>query len=226
MLKILAIDTSTDACSSALLFNHKIIDRFMVAPRKHTSFILSMVNDLLSEGEIEFNQLDAIAFGCGPGSFTGVRLATSVAQGFALASNLSVIKISTLRALAQEVFVEFRATKVLVAQDARMQEVYWGEYCVDNNGIMKAIKPDSLINPYKIKTIINSDFVGVGDGFEVYNDFFTKNCKIPFIPKKYIQAKYVARLAANDFVQGLVVTADKVQPTYLREKVAWIYNVR
>ena len=222
MPKILAIDTSTDACSAALLLDHKVNDRFMVAPKEHTSFILSMVNDLLSESEIGFDQLDAIAFGCGPGSFTGVRLAASIVQGFAYASNLPVVRISTLRALAQEVFIEFKASKVLVAQDARMQEVYWGEYHVDNSGIMQAIKPDSLINPHKIGVVSGDDFVGVGNGFEVYSDIFAKSCNIRLISRKYTQAKYVVRLAADDFIKGLAVTAEVAQPTYLREKVAWV----
>src|SRR3972149_3379225 len=165
--KILAIDTSTDACSAALLVEHKISDRFMVAPKRHTNLILSMVNDLLIEAQLNLNQLDAIAFGSGPGSFTGVRLAASIAQGFAFAANLPVIKVSALRALAQEVFVEFKSPKVLVVQDARMEEVYCGEYHVDNKEIMQEIRPDRLIKTSEVAETGMGGLVGAGSRFEV-----------------------------------------------------------
>jgi len=222
MPKILAIDTSTDACSAALLLDHEIFDRFMVAPKEHTSFILAMVDELLSESKVGFGELDAIAFGCGPGSFTGVRLASSIAQGFAFASVLPVVRISTLRALAQEIFVEYKIPKVLVAQDARMQEIYFGEYCVDDNGVMRGIKPDILANPYELANaiVVDDDVVGVGDGFEIYSEIFSRSCK-RFISRRYVQAKYVAKLAADDFMKGLAVSAEQAQPAYLREKVAW-----
>ncbi|EKD46022.1 MAG: Peptidase M22, glycoprotease [uncultured bacterium] len=217
--KILAIDTSTDACSAALLVDHKINDQFIVAPKQHTKLILSMINELLNEAQLELNQLDAIAFGSGPGSFTGVRLATSIVQGFAFAANLPVIKISTLRILAQEVFIEFKAPKVLVAQDARMQEVYFGEYGVDNKGIMQEIKPDSLIKPENITKICADGFIGVGSGFEVYRDIFSQRCNIKIIDRKYAQAKYMLQLAEFEFAKGNMVSAKEALPTYLREKV-------
>ena len=217
--KILAIDTSTDACSAALLVEHKISDRFMVAPKQHTNLILSMVNDLLFEAQLNLNQLDAIAFGSGPGSFTGVRLAASIAQGFAFAANLPVIKVSTLRALAQEVFVEFKFPKVLVVQDARMEEVYCGEYHVDNKEIMQEIRPDRLIKPSEVAKICMDGFVGVGSGFEVYRDIFSRHCNIKVIDRKYVQVKYVAQIAEFNFAQGIMVRDEEALPIYLREKV-------
>lgn len=219
MLKILAIDTSTDACSAALLVNHKIIDRLMVAPREHTNFILPMVNDLLVAGQLKLEQLDAIAFGSGPGSFTGVRLAASIVQGFAFAANIAVVRVSTLRALAQGVFVEFRFPKVVVAQDAIMKEIYWGEYQVDDEGIMQAIKPELLIDPSKISEIPDQGFVAVGSGFEVYQDIFSKKLMLPVIAKKQLQVEYILQLAAADFLKGLTVSAKEALPIYLREKV-------
>ncbi|MBU0744228.1 MAG: tRNA (adenosine(37)-N6)-threonylcarbamoyltransferase complex dimerization subunit type 1 TsaB [Gammaproteobacteria bacterium] len=220
MPKILAIDTSTDACSAALLIDNKVADRFEVAPKQHTSLILSMIDDLLVSEKLDLNQLDAISFGAGPGSFTGVRLAASIVGGLALASNIPVIGVSTLRALAQEIFVELEESKVLVVQDARMQEVYWGKYQANNDGIMQAIKPDRIIKPDE-GIILGDDFVGVGSGFRVYADILAKNFKIPLVAREYVQAKYLLQLAAYDFSKGLVTTADKAQPVYLREKVAW-----
>jgi len=218
MIKILAIDTSTDACSAALLHGDKLIDRFVVAPQKHTSFILPMVDELLAEAELTLSQLDVVTFGSGPGSFTGARLAASIVQGFAFASSLPVVKISTLRTLAQQAFVEFDAKNVFVVTDARMGEVYWGEYQVDDKGVMCALKPDRLIKPHEIEFIQQNEFVGVGNGFEVYKDLFRDRIKV--LPIKYPQASQVARLAAYDFARGLMVAPEKALPTYLREKVA------
>ncbi len=223
MAKILAIDTSTDACSVALSYDNSICDRFMMAPSAHTKFILPMIDEILSEADLDYKQLDAIAFGQGPGSFTGIRLAASVAQGLAFSSKLPVIGISTLRALAQEVFVELGLAQVLVAQDARMQEVYWGEYRADSFEIMQAIAPDRLIRPSEANFDHREDFVGIGSGFGVYQEFFAKNM-VKFVAKQYVQAKYVVQLAADDFFKGKekVVVAEKALPVYLREKVAWV----
>jgi tRNA threonylcarbamoyladenosine biosynthesis protein TsaB len=220
MTKILAIETSTDACSVALWYGDKKLDRFVVAKQQHTKLILPMINELLTEAQLALNQLDVIAFGCGPGSFTGVRLAASITQGLAFAAQLPVIKISSLRALAQEAFEESQKSLVLVVQDARMQEVYWGEYQVDANGIMQSIVSDQLIVSQKISTMVKKDFVGVGDGWKIYDDILTKRCNILSIENRiYPKAKYVAQLTAADFAKGLTVSAEEALPVYLREEV-------
>ncbi len=221
MVKILALDTSTDACSVALSLNTLSYDRFIVAPAAHTKFILPMIDELLSQAKLDYKELDAIAFGHGPGSFTGVRLAASVAQGLAFAANLPVMGISTLRALAQEVLVEEGRSQVLVAQDARMKEIYWGEYRVDSVGIMQPIVPDKLIKPEVALVGSYYGFVGVGNGFDVYKDLFSQS-DLPIIAKQYVRAKYVAELAVADFASGGMVTAEKALPIYLREKVVQI----
>jgi tRNA threonylcarbamoyladenosine biosynthesis protein TsaB len=223
MIKILALDTSTDACSAALLSGEEVSDRFMIAKQQHTKFILPMIHELLAQAQLNLNQLDAIAFGCGPGSFTGVRLAASITQGLAIAANLPVLKISTLRTLAQEVLMESKHTKVLVAQDARMQELYWGEYEADASGIMHARTPDKLIAPQNIKIKSNQDLIGIGDGWKVYEEILTKQCKIQIIATNiHPRAKYLAQLALADFKKNLAVVASEALPTYLREEVAWV----
>ncbi|EKE01225.1 MAG: peptidase M22 glycoprotease [uncultured bacterium] len=222
MTRILAIDTSTDACSAALLCGNKIYDRFAIAPQQHTKLLLPMVHELLAEVQLTLNQLDAIAFGCGPGSFTGIRLAASVVQGLAYAANLPVVKVSTLCALAQEVYKELGNPMVLVAQDARMQEIYWGKYRVDNEGIMRAVVPDQLIAPQKVVGVSDNGWIGVGNGWKIYGDILTKHCNIPIVESKiYPQAKYITQIAAVDFSVGLMVSAEEALPTYLREEVAW-----
>jgi tRNA threonylcarbamoyladenosine biosynthesis protein TsaB len=227
MTKILAIDTSTDACSAALLCDKKNHHRFIVAPREHTKFILPMIHELLTEAQLDLNQLDAIAFGCGPGSFTGIRLAASITQGLAFVANLPVIKISSLRALAQEVFVTLAKEKVLVAQDARMQEIYWGEYQIDATFIMQAIVPDQLLAPMQVKTPTDAGFTGIGNAWKIYDDILTKRCNIPLIESKaYPRAQYIAQLAAADFAKGLTVSAMEALPVYLREEVAWVNTLR
>jgi tRNA threonylcarbamoyladenosine biosynthesis protein TsaB len=221
MAKILAFDTSTNACSAALLIDDNIFDRFLVVPAKHTKFILPMIQELLQEAKLEFKDLSAIAFGHGPGSFTGVRLAASIVQGLAFAAKLPVIGISTLRTIAQEVLEEEGKTKVIVALDARMQEVYWGEYGSDNKGIMQPIIADKLIKPSDATVPATADFVLVGNGFEIYKDSFPKS-KLPVYSREYVKAKYMLRLAAFEFDRKALLPAEKALPVYLREKVAWV----
>ena len=119
-MKILAIETATEACSTALMIDHVIIEHYQVAPRAHNRLIIPMIESLLSKANIHLNQLDALAFGRGPGSFTGIRIAASVAQGIALGADLPVIPISSLAALAQEVFDEHNNTITYGCLDARM----------------------------------------------------------------------------------------------------------
>ena len=205
-MKILALDTSTHACSVALLNNNNITQRFIIAIQQHTTFILPMINELLEEAGIDLSQLDAIAFGVGPGSFTGVRLAASIVQGLALVNNTPVIKISTLRGLAQEIFENLGDTKVFIALDARMEEIYFGEYQLDSDGIMQAVTPDKLIKVACIK---------VDNAAKLYNDAMIKDCNIN------LQAKTIIKIAATDFAKGLITTADQALPVYLREEIAW-----
>jgi len=125
-MRILALDTATPACSTALLTDDTAITREIETERGHAEYILGMIDAVLSEGRIDLRDVDALAFGRGPGAFTGVRLATSVAQGLAFGAELPVVPISDLAAVAQRAFdQDARLQHVLVCNDARMQEVYW-----------------------------------------------------------------------------------------------------
>ena len=139
-MKLLALDTSLDACSVALWQDGNITENFQVAPKQQTQLILPMLQQLLQETNITLKQIDALAFCHGPASFTGVRIAAGIIQGLSLPNNLPVIPVSTLQALAQSAYQEFGIKDILVCLDARMQEVYWGVYQLGENNLMAALE--------------------------------------------------------------------------------------
>ena len=139
-MKILALDTSTEACSAALLIDSQISQRYEVAPREHGALILPMIERLLVDAGVVLSQLDALAFGRGPGAFVGVRIATGVAQGIAFAADLPVVPVSSLAALAQSV----EHANVYSAIDARMDEVYWAAYRKNNEGVVELLGEETV----------------------------------------------------------------------------------
>jgi len=215
MSKILALETATSACSAALLINDLVIERFKIAPREHAQLILPMLQSLLAEAELKLSQLDAIAFGAGPGSFTGVRIAAGITQGSAFGADLPVVPVSSLRALAQTA----SAKKVLAAFDARMHEIYWGIYQLDENNLMQPVIEDSLASPDKVQLPKDDNWTGVGDGWQTYENILKKRLatKLSAINAElYPRAREVAKLGVADYLQGKSVAADKALPVYLR----------
>ena len=160
-MKILAIETATEGCSAALLINGEVIDRFQVAPREHGNLILPMVDELLNEAGMTLQQLDALAFGRGPGSFTGVRMATGVIQGLAFAAELPIAPVSTLTALAYQAGPPVEGQTVYAALDARMGEVYWCEY-ERIDGQLKAVSNESVIAPAAFSVTQGKQAIGIG----------------------------------------------------------------
>ncbi|MFU8797212.1 MAG: tRNA (adenosine(37)-N6)-threonylcarbamoyltransferase complex dimerization subunit type 1 TsaB [Gammaproteobacteria bacterium] len=132
-MNILALDTSTDACSVALLMGETVIEDFIVAPQQHAQLLLPMIDKLLADNPVE---LDAIAFGRGPGSFTGLRIAASVTQAIAFSKNLPVIPVSTLHAIAYNVFKKTGYRTICAHLDARMGEIYYGIFEVQNEELV------------------------------------------------------------------------------------------
>jgi tRNA threonylcarbamoyladenosine biosynthesis protein TsaB len=221
-LKLLAIDTSTEACSAALAIEHTILTRFELAPRRHTELLLPMVDQLLGEAALSVHELEGLAFGRGPGSFTGVRIATGVIQGIALGTDLLVAPISSLAALAQGVFSKTGQPQVLAAIDARINEVYWGAYQADEQGIMRASQPECLCSPTAAPLPAHGRWFGGGTGWGIYADLLGPRLGdrlLGVAPDCYPHAREVAILGLDAFNCGSVVEAGQALPVYLREKV-------
>ncbi len=223
-MKILAIDTATEGCSAALLNDDEIISRLEVAPRKHADLILPMLDEILAEAQLSVKQLDALAFGRGPGAFTGVRIATGVIQGIAFGSDLPVVPVSTLRALAQRTYNEYQHEMVLTAFDARMDEVYWAEYLLDDNKVMQLQGEEQVIAPQQV-SLSNSHaaWVGSGSGWAAYANELKQvipSEEITLYPGMITRADEIATLASRDFELGISVPAENALPVYLRNTVA------
>ena len=222
-MKILAIETSTDACSVAFMHDENITQVLSHKPRHHAQLILPMIEKLLNDQSMTLSDLDAIAYAQGPGSFTGLRIASSVTQGLAFGANKPVIAISTLRALAHGVWREHRSERVLAVLDARMQEVYWGVYAIKDN-IMMPLSDECVSSPDQVKYTYNNDIcgVGAGSGWGVYQDALhtaSQNHLTTTYPDFYPQAYDVVQLAAYEYQQGHMVQAHEALPMYIRNKV-------
>jgi tRNA threonylcarbamoyladenosine biosynthesis protein TsaB len=219
-MKILAFDTSTDACSAAIAKDDNCAYRFTIAPQKHTELLLPMIYSLLQEVGLELSELDLLAFGHGPGSFTGIRLAASVAQGLSFGAKIKVVGISTLQVLAQAAFEEAEASDVLVIQDARMQQVYWGLY-YNENSLMQPVIPDSLSASDQI--IIDNPpqkLAMVGSGCDLYGDLIKRRFNVNKILSGYYpNARYLLKLAEDAFRKGKFTTSELAFPTYLRDQI-------
>jgi tRNA threonylcarbamoyladenosine biosynthesis protein TsaB len=151
MTTLLALDTATEACSAALLHEGQVIHRFEVIPRMHAVRLLPMLEELLTEAGLRLKQVDALVFGRGPGAFTGVRIATGMVQGLAFATGKPVIPVSNLAALAQRAWREHQAKTVCAAIDARMDEVYWGCYRLEQ-GVMQLHGEECVCAPEAVMT--------------------------------------------------------------------------
>ena len=169
-MKILAIDTSGDACSAALLIDSELTQRLEREPRRHGELVLGMMEGLLARAGIGLTQLDAMAFGRGPGSFTGVRIATSVVQGAAFGADLPVVPVSTLAALAQGHYRSSGSSRVLAALDARMGELYWGPYRLSDGNLMRPVSAEEVAAPEMVSIPEDGDWSGTGSGWDAYGD--------------------------------------------------------
>ncbi|MCG7981750.1 MAG: tRNA (adenosine(37)-N6)-threonylcarbamoyltransferase complex dimerization subunit type 1 TsaB [Candidatus Thiodiazotropha lotti] len=222
-MKLLAIETATEACSAALLIDDQIELRYEIKPRGHSELILGMMDGLLADAGLSANQLDAMAFGRGPGSFTGVRIATGVIQGAAFAADLPVVPVSTLAALAQRAYREKGEPNLLTAFDARMGELYWAGYRVDSNEIVRLVMDEQVSNAQQVRLPLDEEWYGVGSGWGVYGPQLGERLGESLLGYKadlYCSARDVATLAGVDFEAGLAVSAERALPVYLRNDVA------
>ncbi|BFT29822.1 tRNA (adenosine(37)-N6)-threonylcarbamoyltransferase complex dimerization subunit type 1 TsaB [Alteromonas sp. D210916BOD_24] len=233
-MKILAIDTATEACSVALKMPQKNISRFEICPQQHSQRLLPMVDEVLKEAEVTLGDIDLLAFGRGPGSFTGVRIATGMIQGLALGTGLKVAGVSTLEAMACEVAEKIsqqaQGTQyIAVASDARMDEVYFAVFAINDNGLALCVEeqvcaPDVVIGHLEALNVNAANMVVAGTGWAAYEPLSTwleaQNVGLPgsvTLPN----AKYMLSLAARVFDDKKAVDAVDVEPVYLRDKVTW-----
>ena len=219
-MKLLALDSATEACSAALLRDDAVSERFEIIGRGHAERLLPMADALLRAAGIGLGNVDAIAFGRGPGSFTGLRIAAGIAQGLAAGARLPVVPVSNLAAVAAAHAQNSGATHILACLDARMGEVYWAAYEI-RDGVPVAVsderlsKPDAVVPPY------SGSWQGAGHGFGAYPALAVRLGLRPagidasLLPR----ASDIARLGAIDLAAGRTVAAPQALPVYLRNDV-------
>ena len=233
---ILALETATHACSAALLYDEHILYREAAGPKQHSQLILPMLESLLAEAGLVRTQLDVIAFGCGPGNFTGVRLATSIAQATAFALDIPVVPVSTLRALAQGAWRIGQHRRVLVALDARLQQVYWGYYQLGEGQVIAPCTSERVCDPNAL-TVPDpwlygeaDSWIGIGSGWDIYSTSLQHalSCgeHIHWLAGHYPQAQDISVLAWHDYRQGFQVAPELVTPVYLRDQVVHSPSLR
>ncbi|MBS4694077.1 tRNA (adenosine(37)-N6)-threonylcarbamoyltransferase complex dimerization subunit type 1 TsaB [Aeromonas allosaccharophila] len=223
-LKILAVDTATEACSAALLVGDTLFSRWEEAPRDHTRKILPMVQAVLEDAGITLSDLDAIAFGRGPGSFTGVRIGIGVAQGLAFGAGVPLIGISTLAAMAQGAYRLDGAEQVLTAIDARMNEVYFGRYALID-GRMQLVEDEVVSDPTALVDVrgkLAGPVACVGTGFETYGEILSGLAdELAVSQVRFPAAEDMLPLARAAWLAGEAVPVEQATPVYLRDKVTW-----
>lgn len=221
-MKLLAIDTGTEACSAALSVDGEIREFYEIAGNAHSKLILPMVDKLMAQAQLKPVDLDGLAFGCGPGSFTGIRIATGVIQGIAYGLDLPVMPVSNLAALAQDFFDSNPENVAYVAADARMDEIYWGVYQRNGYGFAELFDKEAVLPAGAVEHPGLSG-VGIGSGWKVYSEILASRLSsfiIRYEDDKLPRAGAIAKLGLEGFNQGLAVQAEKALPVYLRDKVA------
>ena len=217
-MNILALDTSTEYCSVALWCDGAVMEHFELAGQKHSEMLIAMLDALLEDAGIKIKQVDGIAFGKGPGSFTGVRIACGAAQGLALGANIPVFGVCTLEALAEASGKQ----RVIAALDARMGEVYHAAY-EKHDDVWTTVSEPCLCKPEDAPAVPGDDWFGTGSGFAMHGAALgqryagqllgTDGAAVP-------QAAAIAALGATQFKLGRGVDAAEALPLYLRDKVA------
>lgn len=227
-LTLLALDTSTEACSVALWHKGEKTCLAELAQRTHTKRILPMIEQILAQSEVKLSQLDALVFGRGPGSFTGVRVGAGIAQGLAFGADLPVIPISNLTAMAQAAYETTGSTQVLAAIDARMNEVYFSQLKAEkvrweNREFLQwqEVISEQVCSPQKLIAQLqpeNQDWLCVGTGWAAYGALAEigqqSEINLP-------SAQYMLSLAVPLFWQKQWISAVDIEPVYLRNEVTW-----
>ncbi len=221
-MKLLAVETSTDACSAALFINGDILEKFALAPREHTKLIMTMIDELMAESQLKPQQLDVVGLSRGPGSFTGVRIATGVAHGIAFGADVPVVLVSTLAAIAQGFFNQHEDNLSFTAMDARMDEIFWGVYQRNSLGLAELLGEEAVTPPNNVIFPERSGF-GVGSGWAAQGEALKKRLTDRLqgiVSDIWPHAACIAQLGAYDFANGFAVSVEEAMPVYLRDKVA------
>jgi tRNA threonylcarbamoyladenosine biosynthesis protein TsaB len=220
-MNLLAIETATEACSAALLSGTSVSQRFEFAPRRHAELILPMIDSLLDEAGLALGRLDAIAFGRGPGAFTGVRIAAGVAQGLAYGAGLPVVPVSSLAALAQGAARE--SARIAAAIDARMGEIYCAQFVRGGDGLVDIVTVEQVIAPGDFPVPAGSGWLGVGSGWAAHGTLLRKRFGGALREcdgERYPAAADLALLAAREVREGRTVDAGQALPVYLRDPIS------
>lgn len=224
-MKLLALDTSSLACSVALQVDTTIVRRHEEQAREHTRLLVPMVRSVLDEAGVELASLDAIVLGNGPGSFIGMRIAASVAQGLAFGAGLKIVPVSSMAALATGVLTTEDADVVVVAQDAHMDEVYLGIYGRDQVDLAEPLCDERLHGQgpvEELRALPGKQRIAAGFGWQRYPALAASNRDLidSVSPIQHPDAAHLLALGARDFGNGLAVQPEDVAPAYLRQKVA------
>lgn len=218
-MRVLAFETSCEHATVALLFGDEIIQRRLEGHANHSERLLPTIRHMLAESQTSLASLDAIAFGAGPGAFTGLRLSCGVAQGLAMGAGLGVAPICSLEALS----LQGKGARILVATDARMGEVYCAAFEM-RNGLPCTISAPECVPPEAVATPDQALWFGVGSAFDVYATPLGAHL-IPrlsgYNPKVVPAARDIARLACTQAINGELLAPEQAVPLYVRNKVAF-----
>jgi tRNA threonylcarbamoyladenosine biosynthesis protein TsaB len=217
MMDLLAIDTATERCSVAARINGSWFERTIDTQRGHADVVLSMIDEVLKEGALPLKALDGIAYGRGPGAFTGVRIAIGVVQGLAFGANLQTAGISNLAAVAQQVATP--GQRILACMDARMKEVYWAHFRCDAAGLVNLVGSERLSAPDAVD-VAEVDVIA-GTALSAYPELASRTSSarhIPALPR----ARDILLLGEHEFMQGRGQSASEAQPVYLRDQVTFV----
>lgn len=221
-MKILAFDTSTEACAVGVSVGGELYEHFSIPEKKQTQILLPIIEELLQQAGLTLSDLDAIAYGQGPGAFTGVRLAVSVAQGLGFSTGVAVMGVSTLAAVAQHANTKHDARKVLVAMDARMGEVYFASYDFNHSGLLERQSEEQVISLKDISLPQDGTWVAVGTGWDEYpddkpNGYSSRVSKN--LATLHPDAASLVKLAKIVVKNKQTIPAEQAIPVYLRNDV-------
>jgi len=230
-VNLLALETSTIACSVALARGERVFERHVVKPKEHTRLLIPMIEGVLADGGIAPSGLDAIVLGNGPGSFIGIRIAASVAQGLAYAADLKIVPVSSLAAVAAEAFDRTAAQKVVVAQDAHMNEVYVAGFVKGEQGI-PITRKDALLQPIgRIEWLANGDaerWHAAGAGWQRYPELLQRNTDrlAGSVDALFPHARYLLAAGQAAWQAGAATDPGNLVPDYVRSRVASVPEAR